>query len=225
MSAPSQALDEVNAYFASRKQLRLENARLYTENLVLHAKVQKLNALIIENVRLRELLNSSRSEEQNALIAEIVSVSQDPYRHYVLINKGKRDGVFMSQTVVDAEGVFGQVIELADRSSKVMLLSDVRHGVPVQVDRSGVRLYVEGTGDFNRLQIPFVTVTTDLVEGDVLTSSGLGGVFPANYPVAKVLSIEHELGQDFAVVTAKPFAQLAKARHVLLLFEQQGEHD
>lgn len=225
VSAPQQTLDELKGFFSSRKQLRLENARLYTENLVLHAKVQKLNALTIENVRLRELLNSSRSEEHNALIAEIISVSQDPYRHYVLINKGKRDGVYTSQAVVDAEGLFGQVVEVADKTSKVMLLSDVRHGVPVQVDRNGIRLYVEGTGDFNRLLIPFVTATTDLVEGDVLTSSGLGGVFPANYPVAAVHSIRHESGQAFAVVTAKPFAQLAKARHVLLLFEQQSEND
>lgn len=225
VSAPQQALDEFKDFFSTRNQLRHENARLYTENLVLHAKVQKLNALTIENIRLRELLNSIRSEEHNALIAEVVSVSQDPYRHYVLVNKGRQDGVYISQAVVDAEGLLGQVTEVAEKISKVMLLSDVRHGVPVQVDRSGVRLYVEGMGDFNRLQVPFVTTTTDLVEGDVLTSSGLGGVFPANYPVARVVSVQHESGQAFSVVTAEPFAQLAKARHVLLLFEQQAEYD
>lgn len=225
VSAPHQVAETLSLYLADKKSLQRENAKLYTENLVLQAKVQKLNALTVENVRLRELLNSARSEEHNALVAEVVAVSPNPYSHYVLVNKGSKDGVFVSQSAVDADGLFGQVVEVADKHSKIMLISDHRHGVPVQVDRSAVHLLIEGQGNFNQLSIPFVTATTDLVEGDVLTSSGLGGVFPANYPVARVVNVTHEPGQAFATVEAKPFAHLDKARHILLLFPQTMKND
>lgn len=209
----------------SRDDLRLENARLHTENLILHAKVQKLNSLTIENIRLRELLNSTRTTEENAIVAEIISVSPDPFNHFVILNKGRKDGAYVSQTVVDANGLFGQVTDVSDNTSKVMLISDARHGVPIQVDRNGVRLVVEGTGDYLRLQLPFVTVTTDIVQGDVLTTSGLGGVFPPNYPVARVVEVKHDPGQAFAEVLAEPFAQLSRTRNVLLLFNRQNAND
>lgn len=218
---PSQTISWFKQRFSSRDDLQLENARLRTENLVLHAKVQKLNALTIENIRLRELLNSTRTSEENAIVAEIISVSPDPFNHFVVVNKGSKDGVFLSQTIVDAQGLFGQVVEVSESTSRVMLVSDPRHGVPVQIDRNGVRLIAEGTGDYLRLQLPFVTVTTDIVPGDVLSTSGLGGVFPANYPVARVIEVKHDPGQAFADVLAEPYAQLSRTRHVLLLFNRQ----
>lgn len=218
---PRQLLGWGDEHLISRNELQLENARLRTENLVLHAKAQKLNALTIENIRLRELLNSTHTTEENAVVAEIIAVSPDPFSHYVVLNKGSNDGVYPGQAVVDAGGLFGQVIEVAGANCKVMLISDARHAVPVQVDRNGVRLIAEGTGDYVRLQLPFVTATTDVVPGDVLSTSGLGGVFPASYPVARVLDVRHDPGQAFAEVLAEPFAQLSRTRHVLLLFNRQ----
>lgn len=225
VDAPRQAWQWTRDYFVSRDDLRFENARLETENLILHAKVQKLSALTIENIRLRELLNSTRTLEQNFVIGEVLAVSPDPFNHFVILNKGSRQGAYIGQAVVDADGLFGQVIEVSERSSKVMLVSDARHGVPVQIDRNGVRLIVEGKGDYTRLQVPFVTATTDLMVGDVLSTSGLGGVFPSNYPVAKVVEIKHDPGQAFSDVLAEPFAQLSRARHVLLLFSQSADHE
>lgn len=204
----------------SKDDLLVENARLQAETLVLRAKVQKLTALAIENVRLRELLNSTTLLEENVLVAEIVAVSPDPNLQYVMLNKGSNDGVYIGQAVIDANGLFGQVMEVASDKSRVLLISDQRHAVPVQVNRNGVRAVVEGNNDFVQLVLPHVALTTDIIAGDVLSTSGLGGLFPIGYPVARVTEVKHDPGQAFAIVTARPFAQLDRSRHVLLLFNQ-----
>lgn len=222
---PGWLFDSGRQRVKSRDDLTLENARLEAENLVLRAKVQKLNALTIENIRLRELLNSTRLVEEDATVAEIIAVSPDPFNHFVVLNRGSDDGAFVGQAVIDANGLMGQVVDLSPSVSRVMLISDARHAVPVRIDRNGVRLVVEGQGDFQRLQLPFVAGTTDIVEGDVLSTSGLGGVFPANYPVARVVSVTEKTGQSFIEVLAEPFAQLRRARHVLLLSRRVQAND
>lgn len=209
----------------SREDLLVENAQLEAENLVLQAKVQKLASLAIENVRLRELLNSTSLLEENVLVAEIIAVSPDPYQHYVMLNKGAADGVYVGQGVVDANGLFGQVMEVTNDASRVILISDARHAVPVQVDRNGVRLIAEGSGDFTELKLPHVALTTDLVPGDVVSTSGLGGVFPKGYPVARITEVGHDPGQAFAIVKARPFAHLSRSSHVLLLFSEVSKHE
>ncbi len=209
--------DELN----SRENLEIENARLQLENIVLQSKVQQLAALTIENVRLRELLNSTALIEENGHVAEIIAVSPDPQVHYVMLNKGWIDGVYEGQAVIDANGLFGQVIELSSDFCRVLLISDTQHAVPVQINRNGVRMIAEGTGDFNELRLPHVALTTDIVVGDVLSTSGLGGMFPLGYPVARVTEVRHDPGQAFAIVRARPFANLDRTRHVLLLFNER----
>jgi rod shape-determining protein MreC len=209
----------------SREELQLENTRLEADNLVLQAKLQQFAALTIENVRLRELLNSTKLLEENVLVAEIIAVSPDPLLHYVMLNKGLVDDVFVGQAVIDANGLFGQVMEVATTTSRVLLISDVRHAVPVQVSRNGVRLIAEGIGDFSELSLPHVAMTTDIVEGDVLITSGLGEVFPLGYPVARVKEVRRDTGLTFAIVKAQPYAHIDRARHVLLLFEEGNGHE
>lgn len=206
--------------FASKDELLVETARLQAENLVLRAKVQKLAALAIENVRLRELLNATTLLEDNVQVAEIIAVSPDPTQQYVMLNRGAEDGVFVGQAVVDANGLFGQVMEVASHNARVLLISDQRHAVPVLVDRNGVRAVIEGANDFYQLELPHVALTTDIVAGDVLSTSGLGGLFPVGYPVARVAEVRHDPGQAFAIVKARPFAQLDRSRYVLLLFDK-----
>ena len=217
---PGKFNDWGEVQITSRETLELENARLELENIVLHSKVQQLAALTIENVRLRELLNSTALLQENVYVAEIVAISPDPQLHYVMLNKGWVDGVYEGQAVIDANGLFGQVIELSSNYSRVMLISDTRHAVPVQVNRNGVRMIAEGTGNFTELRLPHIALTTDIVVGDVLSTSGLGDIFPLGYPVARITEVRHDPGQAFAIVTAKPFANLDRTRHVLLLFDE-----
>jgi rod shape-determining protein MreC len=202
----------------SRSSLIEDNNRLRAEALVLQSKIQKLAALATENVRLRELLNSSALLQDNVVVAEIIGVSPDPLRHLVLVNRGSEDKVFVGQPVLDANGLFGQVVEVSSSTCRVLLITDSTHAIPVQVNRNGVRAIAEGTGIIHELELRHLTETTDIVEGDMLVSSGLGGRFPVGYPVATVTRVVRDPGQKFLRVVARPMAQLDRSRHVLLLF-------
>jgi len=215
---PSRLKDWGSEVSLSRSALIEDNNHLRAEALVLQSKIQKLAALATENVRLRELLNSSALLQDNVVVAEIIGVSPDPLRHLVIVNRGSEDKVFVGQPVLDANGLFGQVVEVSSSTCRVLLLTDTTHAIPVQVNRNGVRAIAEGTGVIYELELRHLTETTDIVEGDMLVSSGLGGRFPVGYPVASVTRVVRDPGQKFLRVVARPMAQLDRSRHVLLLF-------
>lgn len=206
--------------FTSRDDLREENEALKSELLILQRKLQQMAALAAENVRLRRLLGSSDMLQDNVLVAELVGVSPNPLSHSVVINKGRDDGVYEGQPVLDAFGLMGQVVEANPSSSRVLLITDASHALPVQVNRNGVRAVAEGTGQINRLRLRHVSNTTDIREGDLLVSSGLGDRFPVGYPVAKVQQVVRDPGQSFSTVVAQPMARLDRSRHLLLVFGQ-----
>lgn len=202
----------------SRSTLLEQNAQMRTEALILKGKLQKMAALAAENVRLRELLNSSQIVNSSVLVAELIAISPDPQSHEILLNKGSRDGVYKGVSVLDAQGLMGQVIEVSPSTSRAILIADSGHATPVQINRNGVRGIASGTGKLHELELRHVATTTDIKAGDLLVSSGLGGRFPAGYPVAVVNSVMHEAGSDFATVKALPKAQLNRSRYVLLAF-------
>lgn len=203
----------------SEKDLRAENERLKIEVLIYQRKQQQMAALAAENVRLRQLLNGKDMLQDRVLIAELMGVSPNPLSHIVMINRGSREGVYEGQPVLDAFGLMGQVVEVDEDSSRVLLISDSTHAIPVQVNRNGVRAIAEGTGDLNRLSLRHVSINADIREGDILVSSGLGERFPVGYPVAEVEQVVRNSGQAFARVIARPMARLDRSRHVLLVFD------
>ncbi len=204
------------------RSLAAENERLRKDNLILQAKVTKMASLAAENARLRQLLNSATHLDDSVLIAELIGVSPDPLRHVVVINKGSEDGVYDSQPVIDAHGLVGQVVEVSAHFSRVLVITDSAHAVPVQVNRNGVRAIAEGGGRLDQLTLSHVAATTDIVAGDLLTTSGLGGVFPPGYPVAVVTEVTEDPGDQFLQVTARPLAHLDRSRHLLLVFSENG---
>ena len=206
----------------SKASLEEENLRLQSEVLVLKRRVQKLASTVAENTRLKELMNASDIVDDEVLIAEIVGVDPDPYRHEVIVNKGFRDEVYVGQAVLDAEGLMGQVVQAGPFTSRVLLISDISHGIPVHLNRNGVRAIAVGSGNLDRLTLIHVPDTADITQGDLLVSSGLGGRFPKGYPVGVVTKVEHHPGQPFAIVEAKPMANLDRSRHVLLVFSEEG---
>ncbi len=207
----------------SQDDLAVKNAQLEAEALVLRAKVQKLAALTIENVRLRELLNAGAVLKERVLLTEVIAVSANPLQHYVMIDKGREDGVFVGQGVVDAYGLFGQVMEIASHSSRVLLISDSRHAVPAQITRNGLRLIVEGRSQYDYLDVPNATPTMDIEKGDIVYTSGLGGVFPEGYPLGRISSVQHEAGHSFSQIKLEPMAHLDRSRQLLLLFPREVE--
>lgn len=207
----------------SRSELLEQNERLQRENLVLQGRSHQMASLQAENVRLRALLNSSALLRDDVLVAELIGVAPDPVRHQLVLNKGDSDGVFLGQPLIDADGLLGQIVEVSPHNSRALLITDATHSIPVQVNRNGVRAIAEGTGALGSLEVHHVSATTDIQEGDLLVTSGLGGRFPVGYPVAVVSEIVRDPGQAFARIRARPSAALDRSRHVLLVFSAGRE--
>ncbi len=201
----------------SRSSLLEENRRLQRKSLILEQKVQRLAVLEAENVRLRELLNSSADLDDNVLVAEIIGLDADPNRQELVINKGTGSRVVKGQAVLDAQGLIGQVVEAGPLSSRVLLLTDASHAMSVQVNRNGVRAVLAGTGQAGGLRLLYVPDTADIQEGDLLVSTGLGQRYPRGYPVATITRVRHQSGAAFAEISARPTARIDRASHVLLV--------
>lgn len=218
---PPRLVKWVNRTTADYQELHAENGELQAQALVLQRKLQKMTALTAENIRLRELLNSTEKLDEEASLAEIIGLDPDPFTHEVVINKGINEGVAVGQPLLDASGVMGQVIAVSRFTSRVLLLTDSRHAIPVQINRNGVRAIAVGTGITDELELLHLPDTADIVEGDLLVSSGLGGRFPSGYPVATVGEVEHDPGKPFAKVKVSPNAQLTRSRQVLLVASRE----
>jgi len=209
---------EVGEVIATRDSLQGRNAALERRVLELSQVSQQFLALKQENERLRELLGSQARISADVLIAELLGVVPTVNTHQVIIDKGAEAGVEVGQAVIDAEGLFGQIVEVDQYTSRVLQITDVSHAVPVQVNRNGLRSIAGGTGRRDQLELENVPVTADIREGDLLESSGLGGRFPVGYPVGRVSSLIIDATSPYAIVTVRPAAQLDRSRHVLIVF-------
>lgn len=203
-----------------RNELRLEVSRLQAERLLTNARLQRMSALEAENARLRDLLDARAQVRAEVRVAEIMAVDANPYRHNIVLDVGEGDGAYDGQALVDAVGVIGQIIETGVATSQAMLISDPSHSLPVEINRSGLRTIANGTGEFGRLNLPFITNNADIRPGDLLVTSGLGGAFPAGYPVAVIETVNRIPQEPFADVTAVPAASLDQIREVMLIFPQ-----
>lgn len=212
----------IDDVFVSRTDLLEENERLREDLLVAQRELQLLESLASENSRLLDLREATQVIAGEVMPAEIINVSPDPYSKRILINKGSEDGVFLGQALLDAKGLMGQVDEVLPFSAWVLLITDSHHITPVEVNRNGERSLARGSrSTASELELEFVTQTQDMKAGDLLVSSGMGQVYPKNYPVAEVTSVYFDPGQDFATVKARPLAQLARTRHVMLVFASE----
>lgn len=220
---PEVVYQDLRAALQSRSSLISENASLHSEHLLLKARLQRLDAIAKENERLKALLQSSAQAGDRVLVARLLQVDPDPYSHRVVLDKGTRNGIYIGQPVLDAYGVMGQITQVGPMSSIALLVTDMSHGIPVQSNRSGARSIAVGTGTLNQLELNHVTNTSDLKEGDLLVSSGLGQRFPPGYPVGVIQHIAHDAGQPFIRVQVQPSAHVDRSREVLLVWPE-GQH-
>ncbi len=196
-----------------------EIAVLKEENLKLKTKLQTFDELVLENNRLSRLLATSRRSDQPMIMAEIVDISMDPFRHRLIIGRGTESGVFLGQPVVVSEGVVGQISEVGIKQSVVTLITDRSHGLPVQVQRNGFRTIVRGTGEERRVSAPYVLPQADIRKGDVFVTSGMGGRFPPGYKVARVEEIIIEANRSFLTIHALTTSRLDFVKQVLLVWD------
>jgi len=218
VDAPSSAWASMSDALRTRSTLREDNDRLEAENRDLRLRLMRFEALEQENRRLREARAGSARVAERYLVAEILQVDLDPYRQRVLIDKGSRDGVFAGQAALDSEGVFGQVTRVGPVSAEIIMISDPAHAIPVQINRTGVRTIAVGLGQTGKLMLPYLPRNADIAEGDLVVSSGLGGVFPPGYPVARVAEVVRDPAEPLLSVGVAPLAHLDRDPEVLLVW-------
>lgn len=203
---------------ASRQQLIDRAAALEAQSLADQVRLQRLEALEVENARLRELMRSSARLVERVSVAELLSVDLDPFRHRVVVDRGVGAGAYEGMPIVDSHGVMGQLVSVGPLTSQAILITDASHALPVEVNRNGLRTIAVGTGDIDRLDLPYLPNSADVREGDLLVTSGLGGRFPRGYPVGRVRKVTRDPTAAFARIDAAPAAALNRSREVLLVF-------
>ena len=203
--------------FAARDLLRGENLRLHEQVQVLQLAVLRQQALEQENAQLRALRAALPPLVKKWLVAEVIGVESVPLRQRFIINKGSNDGVHVNQAAVDGSGVLGQVAHVGPWSAEVILITDPEHALPVLIARTGLRTIAVGSGNAHELLLSYLAANSDVKGGDLLVSSGLGGVFPAGYPVGRITGVSREPSQLVAQVQAEPLAMIDQAREVMLI--------
>lgn len=219
---PARLGDVLSETAATRSGLVAENRTLRNALLISGARVARLQTAAAENERLRRLLGADRRGGLDVQLAPILDIDLDPTRQRLVLDAGTRDGVTVGQSVIDAGGLVGQIIAVRPGSATVLLITDPDHAVPVIVARTGVRLVAYGQGRSDRLALPNIPLSGDLKVGDVVITSGLGGRFPAGFPVGTVVALHPDDSHGFLVGELKPAAQLDRGRDVLLLREQEA---
>lgn len=217
VNSPAVAWNWLTESAHTRAQLRSDNEQLRAEARELRITSMRIDALQRENVELRELRAALPSLTKTWVLAEVINVETNTLRQRLLINKGSNAGVHVNQTAIDATGILGQVARVGPWSAEIILVTDPEHAIPVEVARNGLRTIAVGSGNASRLVLPYLATNSDVKSGDLLQSSGLGGVFPAGYPVGRVTGVRRENQQLLAQVEAEPLARIDRVRELMLI--------
>src|SRR5215831_16676987 len=218
LNSPPAAWAWLRESFATRERLQAENTRLRTAQRDLELRSMRYEALARENAELRGLRAALPPIADRWLPAEIVTIQLSSLRQRLLINRGAANGVFKAQAVLDDKGLIGQTTHVGPWSAEVILITDPEHAVPVRIERTGLRTIAVGAGDATSLALPYLPANADITTGDLLVTSGLGGVFPEGYPVARVTEVHRDAVQPLAQVRAAPLAHLDTDSEVMLVW-------
>ncbi|MBY7859830.1 rod shape-determining protein MreC [Vibrio fluvialis] len=218
---PRSMFDGFYENFNSRQQLMESNRALKRDVLTLKSDLILLDQYREENQRLRKLLGSSFVRDEKKVVTEVMAVDTSPYRHQVVIDKGRVDGVYESQPVINEKGIVGQVTFVAAHNSRVLLLIDPNNSIPVQNIRNDIRVIASGNGQTDEIQLEHIATSTDIEVGDLLVTSGLGGIYPEGYPVAYVSEVDRDTRREFASIKAKPVVDFDRLRYLLLIWPNE----
>jgi rod shape-determining protein MreC len=218
VNSPPAAWRWTHESFQNREALRADNERLRAQQRDLELRAMRYEALARENGELRGLAQALPPVAERWLPAEIVNVQLSILRQHLLLNRGASNGVFRGQAVLDDKGLIGQTTHVGPWSADVILITDPEHAVPVRIDRTGLRTIAVGAGDTTSLALPYLPANADVKSGDLLVTSGLGGVFPEGYPVARVTEVHRDAVQPLAQVRAAPLAHVDTDTEVMLVW-------
>lgn len=215
---PGALLDWSASRFTSRQSMLEENQRLTSQITLMNEKLQRFLILEEENRSLRKILDAPVRDSMHRMIVELMAVDNNPYSHQIVINKGAIDDVYIGQSVLDDTGIVGQIVEVGSTNSRVLLISDITHAIPVRISRNNIRMIASGTGVLNELSLNHIAHSGDIEVGDLLVTSGLGNIFPEGYPVGSISKVVRDESKPFATIIATPTAQLDRLKYLLLLW-------
>jgi rod shape-determining protein MreC len=218
VASPFEGWDWFRESVTTRDALRADKSKLEAQLRLAQFRLQRYEALEAESLRLRALRDNTAGVTDRFVIGNVMDLDLDAFRERVLVDKGAQDGVFVGQAVLDSGGVFGQVARVGQLTSEVILVSDATHAIPVQINRNGLRTIAVGTGDMHQLKLPYLSTSADVVIGDLLVTSGLGGGFPAGYPVGTIAEVKRDPAQSLADVDVKPAAALDRSRELMFVW-------
>ncbi|MDB1122879.1 rod shape-determining protein MreC [Vibrio algarum] len=219
---PRIMFDGLYERFNSRQELLVSNTALKREVLLLKSDLGLLNQYQEENKRLRKLLGSPFIRDEKKVVTEVMAVDSSPYRHQVVIDKGHTDGVYVGQPVINENGIVGQVTFVAGHNARVLLLVDSNNSIPVQVVRNDLRVIASGSGDLESIYLEHISLSTDIQVGDLLVTSGLGGLYPEGYPVGYVSKVDNDNSRQFAKIEADPVVEFDRLRYLLLVWPNEN---
>ena len=222
VNSPPTAWRWLRESFQTRESLRAENERLRAHQRDLELLSMRYAALAHENGELRGLREALPPVADRWLPAEIINIQLSGLRQRLLIDRGASNGVFKGQAVLDDRGLIGQTTHIGPWSAEVILITDPEHAVPVRVERTGLRTIAVGAGDGSSLALPYLPANADVRGGDLLLTSGLGGVFPEGYPVARVSEVHRDAVQPLAQVRAAVLSHIDSDTEVMLVWFREG---
>ena len=222
VSSPFEGWAWLRESVTTREALRADKTRLEEQLRIAQFRLQRYEALEAESRRLRALRDNTAGVAARFLVGNVMDVDLDAFRERVLVDKGAHDGIYVGQAVLDSGGVFGQVARVGELTSEVILISDAAHAIPVQDNRNGLRTIAVGTGDVSHIKLPYISTAADIVKGDLLVTSGLGGGFPPGYPVGTVTEVKRDPAQSLADVEVSPAAALDRAQELLFVWPAAG---
>ena len=203
--------------FKSRDQLISEIELLEKNNLLLKSMISSQSALLIDIHNLRSLLGLKKNSNQEIVIGEVIVYAPSATSKQFIINKGLKDGIAIGQAVVGDQGLLGQIINVNEINSVVSLISNSNQLVPVQIMRTGKFSVLKGTGDNNGLELIYVSNRDDIIEGDMIVTSGIDEIYPGGLPVARVKKIKKSQNDALAFVSCEPHASLFSNKYVAVI--------
>jgi rod shape-determining protein MreC len=214
---PSQGLSSVGDYFTSQERLLRENQDLKAKVLAQAALSQEARLLRAEQERLLGMAPGKSRYAEQGTFAEVLYTARNPFTRKIIVDKGMNAGVQPGMPVIDGEGVVGQVTHVANFTAEVTLVTEKDQSVPVMLLRNGLRAVAVGSGKDGAIDVPFMPVSADIQNGDVLVTSGIDGTYPPGLMVAQVTTVDKNAAYVFAKVVAKPAAGVESHRFVMVL--------
>jgi|TARA_B110000444_G_scaffold47794_1_gene43638 rod shape-determining protein MreC len=216
---PRAFINELIEESSSIKNLELEVEILEKENMYLKIQLQELNSLRDENTRLRKISKASNITSKKQTIVKVISNTASPNKRVVSIDKGEKYGVYIGQNVIGVNGLVGQVIETAFVSSKVILITEPTHTIPAVVDRTGANILVSGDANDGKLIAPYAEIGIDIVNGDIISTSGIGNRFKAKIPIGIVVKKTSNRDKEFSDIEIKPFEKIGQMSELILIWD------